>query len=79
MDLDLRFDTAQADMNAVGIAPTAGDLGIDDARIIASGDSARSVLWERMRRLNTDRMPPLASHLVDDAGIDVVGQWIDRL
>ena len=79
VDLDLRFDTAQADINAVGVVPTAGDLGIDDARIIAPGDRARSVLWERMRRLNTDRMPPLASHLVDDGGLDVVGQWIDGL
>ena len=35
--------------------------------------------WERMRRLDADRMPPLATQLVDDAGVDVVGQWIDGL
>ncbi|MCZ6711642.1 MAG: hypothetical protein O7B25_14860, partial [Gammaproteobacteria bacterium] len=79
VDLDLRFDTAQASMNVIGIEPTAGDLGIVNARIIAAGDKQRSVLWERLRRLDTDRMPPLASHLVDDAGIDVVGRWIDGL
>ena len=79
VDLDLRFDTSVANMNVLAVAPTAGDLGISNALIVAAGEKERSVLWERMRRLDADRMPPVSSHLVDDVGVDVVGQWIDAL
>ena len=79
VDLDLRFDTALAATNTVGIAPNAGDLGVVNALIIAAGEKERSVLWTRMNRLDADRMPPLASHLVDQTAVDLIGQWIDRL
>ena len=78
VDLDLRFDTADAAMNAIGVAPQAGDLGLTDAAIIAQTKES-SVLWERMRRLDANRMPPLASHLVDQPGVDLIGEWIDGL
>ncbi len=79
--LDLRASTTLAAMNAVNIAPTAGNLGIANARIIAAGSKERSLLWERMRRTDPaqGRMPPLASHAVDDAAVSVVGSWIDGL
>jgi len=76
--LDLRYDTPLADSNAVGVAPAAGDLGIA-ARIVAAGDRTRSVLWERMRRLDGDRMPPVGSHRVDAEGVELIGRWIDSL
>ncbi|MDH3643673.1 MAG: hypothetical protein OES38_16335, partial [Gammaproteobacteria bacterium] len=79
VDIDLRFDTVPTNLNAIGLGPNAGDLGIANALIIAPGEKERSVLWERMRRLNADRMPPVGSHLVDAAGVDIVGQWIDAL
>jgi len=79
VNLDLRFDTSNDNLNAIGVVPGAGDLGIADALIVAAGEKERSVLWERMRRLDAERMPPLASHLVDADGIDLVGQWIDTL
>ncbi len=78
-DLDLRFDTALTDMNALDELPSAGDLGVTDARIIAPGDRSRSVLWLRMGVLDGNRMPPLGSHKVDDAAITVMGDWIDGL
>jgi len=77
--LDLRFDTELAATGALDTVPTAGDLGLADARIIAPGDRARSVLWERMRLLDGNRMPPLSSHRVDDVGVALVGDWIDTL
>jgi len=79
--LDLRAVVTNAAMNAIDVAPTAGDLGIIDARIIAAGSKERSVLWERMRRSDPaqGRMPPLASHAVDDEAVSVVGSWIDGL
>lgn len=79
LDLDLRFDIAIGSLNAIGRAPAVGDLGIVNAEIIASGEKERSVLWQRMRLLGNDRMPPLASDLVDTRAVDVVGEWIDSL
>jgi glucose/arabinose dehydrogenase len=77
--LDLRFDTANVDMNAIGVVPSAGTLGIAGARIIAAGSKETSVLWERMNRLDDFRMPPVARHSADTDGVDLVGQWIDSL
>jgi uncharacterized repeat protein (TIGR03806 family) len=79
VNLDLRFDTADAAMNAIGVAPANGALGLTNARIIAPGFKESSVLWERMRRLDSTRMPPIASHRVDQDAVDLIGVWIDGL
>jgi uncharacterized repeat protein (TIGR03806 family) len=80
VNLDFRFDTADASMNAINVTPTQGDLGIGaSARIIAPGAKANSVLWQRIQRLDTNRMPPLASHRVDQTAVTVIGSWIDSL
>jgi len=75
--IDLRFLTALSSMNVVDIAPTTGDLGLVNARIVASGSKERSALWERIRRTDGSRMPPLGTHVVDMVGVNVIGQWID--
>jgi uncharacterized repeat protein (TIGR03806 family) len=77
VNLNLRASTPTAQMHTHGVAPTAGDLGIADARRIAPGAKERSVLWQRMRALDGNRMPPLASHAVDADGVALVGAWID--
>jgi len=77
--MDLRFDTATAAMGVVDAVPTAGDLGIADARIVAPGDRTRSVLWQRMVILDAGRMPPVGSHVVDETGAALIGSWIDGL
>lgn len=77
--LDLRFDTALASTAALNVVPSAGDLGIVEARIIAPGDRSRSVLWQRMQLLDGNRMPPLSSHLVDEDAVTIIGDWIDSL
>ena len=77
--LDLRAATALDGTGTLNVAPIAGDLGIANASIIASASKERSVLWQRMRSVGTPRMPPIASHRVDTAGVDLIGQWIDTL
>lgn len=79
VDLDLRYDTLLADTGACDLAPQAGDLGITDARIIAPGDAARSVLLQRMNTLDGNRMPPLASNVIDSEGVSLIEQWINAL
>ncbi len=78
-DLDLRITTAEQDLRAIDVRPSHGDLGLPDAWRIRSGSKEASVLWERMRRLDATRMPPLASHLVHQQAVDLIGAWIDAL
>jgi uncharacterized repeat protein (TIGR03806 family) len=79
VNIDLRFDTVITSMNTLNAMPQGGDLGISGARIIAPGNKEISVLWQRMRRLDEQRMPPLASHRVDEEGTKLIGDWIDSL
>lgn len=79
-DLDLRRGTALGQTGACDQPPQNGDLGLGAAaRIIAPGNAALSVLPERMNRRDAAGMPPLASSLVDDAGVTLIESWIDGL
>lgn len=77
--IDLRIDQDLAGMLACNVAPQAGDLGVSDARIITPGDSAKSTLALRMRARDPNRMPPLATSIVDDVGVASVEAWIRDL
>ena len=78
--LDLRFDTADAAMNAIGVVPSSGDLGLGAAaRIIAPGDKQNSTLWRRIDSRNATSMPPLATHRIDEEAASLIGAWIDGL
>ena len=77
--LDLRFETLLADMNACDALPQTGDLGINNARIIAPGEPDLSVLAERMSLRDSNGMPPVSSNLVDSAGVTLIRDWISSL
>jgi len=78
--MDLRYTTALNATNACNAMPQAGDLGIGaDARLIAPGSSANSVLVNRANRRDSNGMPPLASNEVDADGVALLTQWIDQL
>ena len=77
--LDLRYGNTLSQTGTCDVVPTAGDLGIAGARIIAPGDGARSVLLARMARRDANAMPPLASNVRDTAGEALIGAWIDSL
>jgi len=80
VNLDLRHDIPLAQTGACDVMPSRGDLGIANARIIAPGDDTRSVLLARMNRRNDpDMMPPIASNVIDTAGVQLIGSWIDSL
>jgi hypothetical protein len=78
-NLDLRYTTPPAETGLCDATPRAGDLGIADARIVAPGDPARSVLSARMHAPDSARMPPLSSNVVDAQGVEVVDAWIAQL
>ena len=75
-DLDLRWSIPISEMGACDVAPIDGDLGLPDARTVAPGAPERSVLLERMRRLDGERMPRVGSERVDDVGVELVEAWI---
>jgi uncharacterized repeat protein (TIGR03806 family) len=77
--MDLRFTTALAATGACDVAPTLGNLGITNARLIAPGSAARSVVIARVNRTGTDAMPPLSRHLIDTAGVQLLTAWVDGL
>lgn len=77
--LNLRYSAEDAALNAIDVMPRNGDLGVDDARIIAPGDRHRSTLWLRMNRRGEGQMPPLATHVVDADAVALIGDWIDAL
>lgn len=79
-NLDFRYTTSLIATNACNAVPRAGDLGLGaDARLIAPGSSANSLVVNRMNRRDSSAMPPLASLTADTAGVTLVSQWIDSL
>lgn len=77
--LDLRYTTSLAATNACNAVPQAGDLGIANARVIAPGEAARSVLVARANRRDASGMPPLGSTIVDAAGVALLTSWVNSL
>ncbi|MDH3218728.1 MAG: PQQ-dependent sugar dehydrogenase [Gammaproteobacteria bacterium] len=77
--MDLRYSTTLAATNTCDAIPLLGDLGLNDARLIAPGDAGRSLLVARALRRDSHGMPPLGSSLIDNDGIDLLTGWINGL
>ena len=77
VNMDLRFAIPVAQTNLIGVTATASAGGAPNLLRIDPGSRQSSELWERLRRLDSWRMPPLASHRADALAIELVGAWID--
>lgn len=77
--IDLRYETTLAASGTCDVDPLLSSLGISNAKIIAPGDAARSVLLNRMNRRDGDGMPPIGSNIIDSAGVSLIEQWINSL
>jgi uncharacterized repeat protein (TIGR03806 family) len=77
--MDLRYSTPLAATNVCNVLPQAGNLGIANARLIAPGSAARSVVIGRINRRDAQGMPPLGSTLVDTAGVALLTAWVNSL
>jgi hypothetical protein len=76
----LRYTTALASTGTCNVSPQAGDLGVgSNARIIAPGSSANSILINRVNRRDAFAMPTLGSNQVDAAGVALLTQWVNGL
>ncbi len=77
--MDLRYETPLAQTGTIDVTPQSATLGINNPAIIRSGDRHSSVLWKRLGTRGVHRMPPLGTERVDQAGLDMLGRWIDSL
>ncbi|QDT92847.1 PQQ-dependent sugar dehydrogenase [Gimesia algae] len=75
LDAALDFDA----MKALGVKPTQGTFGIQDAQVIAPSDPYRSVLLYRMSKLGKGRMPYSGSTIVDTRGTHLIRNWIQDM
>ncbi len=75
-DLDLRYQSSLQEMAACEVIPQEGDLGIEGVTLLEPGDPARSMLLERMRRFDSNRMPSTLSTVTDEEGFDLIEAWI---
>jgi mono/diheme cytochrome c family protein len=79
-NMDLRYTTALVSTNACNAMPQAGDLGVGaNARLIAPGSAANSIVVNRANRRDGNAMPPLGSLQIDTAGVALLTQWINSL
>ncbi len=75
--MDLRFATAVAQSGTLLVPALSPAGGLPGTPRISPGTKEASDLWERLRRLDGFRMPPLASHQMDGAAVALIGSWID--
>ncbi len=78
-NIDFRHSTPLQQMGVCNVAPSHGDLGVANARLVAPGQPAQSIVSVRPKRLDAYRMPPLASRMVDPAGTALIDAWISSL
>jgi uncharacterized repeat protein (TIGR03806 family) len=77
--MDLRFTTSLANTNACDVAPSFGNLGLVNPRLILPASAARSVVLARINTTGPNAMPPLTRHQVDTTGVAMLTSWINGL
>jgi glucose/arabinose dehydrogenase len=76
---DARFTTPLAQAGLINGALAAGDLGIPGAKIVDPGDPSRSILYQRLKRTDFFRMPPVQYHNEPSPILPVLEEWIRSL
>jgi len=75
---DARFETPLKKQNLIN-GPVANQLGIFGAKVIAPGDTNKSILFQRVSIVGENQMPPLGRNVVDDKAVAVISKWISTL
>jgi cytochrome c553 len=80
-DFDVRFDLALVDTKICNTAAIKTSPGVTATKIMVPKDAASSALWQRMHEAVPDRgrMPQIASNVVDDAAVSLIGDWINSI
>lgn len=75
-DMVLTFGTPLKDTKTCNVDPQRGDLGVTGAKLLVPGDPSKSMLSLRPHLTGANRMPPLASSLVDDKGVGAIDAFV---
>ena len=75
----LPFEKSLSETETVNVLPQHGNLNIGDARLLVPGAPDRSLIWQRMTRLDAQRMPRVASSVVDEDAVKLIEAWIKQL
>jgi len=75
---DARYDTPLAQQNLID-GHVLIDERIDNSRVVAPNDIWRSILFMRTDTTEAFKMPPLARNEIDEQGMKLLRQWIERL
>ncbi|MDB6052908.1 MAG: hypothetical protein JWN25_431 [Verrucomicrobiales bacterium] len=73
------IDQSLEETRAIQARPTRGDFGIVAARVIASGDPYRSILFYRINSEGSGHMPHIGTRLVDPVGSQLIESFIKEL
>lgn len=77
--IDLSFFASLDKTNLIDAVPLHSSLGIEGSKLVSPGAPQQSVLHARIGRRGEGQMPPLATHRVDDAAVDLIRRWISEL
>jgi len=82
---DLRAGLMLSERRLCNVDPAKNDLGVTGAKNLVPGHPEQSLVWVRMNRPADDnegkhgRMPLLASYVIDQMAVDLVGSWISSI
>lgn len=76
--IDLRKTTPVGETKTVGVVPVQGTFQIPSATILSPRDPYGSTLYYRMAKTGPGHMPHLGSELVDEKGLGLVHDWIQK-
>jgi len=74
--MELGISTKAERMNVFDARPQHDTFGVENAMLVAPGETARSVLFQRVSRRGRGQMPPLVSTRVDDRAVALLREWI---
>ncbi|MBC8355150.1 MAG: PQQ-dependent sugar dehydrogenase [Planctomycetes bacterium] len=77
--IDLHFTKPLAETKLLNEVPLHHKFEIPDARLVAPGAPARSLLLHRIATRGTGQMPQLATTKVDEAAVELLRAWISQL
>jgi uncharacterized repeat protein (TIGR03806 family) len=73
---DFRFSRLLGELNAIGIAPTEGNLGLPTPQRIRVGVPEQSVVWHRQQSIDATIRMPDGSLVPDPNAVPVFDAWI---
>jgi uncharacterized repeat protein (TIGR03806 family) len=74
----LTWNTPLEETRTINIKPQHGDDGIPGACVLVPGQPEKSLLLHRMTLLNEKRMPRAGSNRVDEMGVKLIREWIQK-